>query len=499
VIKLNGRSLTIEQLVQIARTHERVTLATETLHVIQRSRALVEKKLAAQEIIYGVDTGFGELSTVSIPAEKAQSLQLNLIRSHAVGVGSLMPEAVVRAMMVLRVNSLAQGYSGVRRKVLTTLINFLNHNILPLVHAKGSLGASGDLVPLAHMALALVGEGQVTYQGKIKSARIVLKKLNIKPLVLEVKEGLALINGTQFMTAIGSLAVYDAYNLAQHADYAAALSGDVLKSSINHTDPLVHKLRPHPGQKTSAILIRRLMKNSEIWASHQSCEKVQDAYSIRCAPQVHGATRDVIDYVWAVLEIEMNSVTDNPLIFPQQNKILSAGNFHGQPIALSLDFLKIAVSELANISERRISRLVDHKLSECLPPFLTVESGLHSGFMVMQYTAAALVSENKVLSHPASVDSIPTSAGQEDHVSMGAISALHLQTVIENTEHVLAIELLSGAQALDLHRPLKSSPELENLYAAIRTKVPVLRQDRVMNKDIVKVITLMQSQKLINS
>jgi histidine ammonia-lyase len=492
-----GNTLSIRQLVRIAQAADKVQLDDERRAALVNSRRLVEEKLAAREIIYGVDTGFGELAHVSITAEQTRALQLNLVRSHAVGVGEPLASEVVRAMMLLRIHSLAQGYSGVRHEVLDVLVAMLNSNVLPVVPCKGSLGASGDLVPLAHIALAACGEGEVSYQGERREAGQVLNELGIAPLELEAKEGLALINGTQLMTALGAIGVHGAKRLVEHADMAAAFSTDVLKGSMNHTDPRIHRLRPHKGQICSAANIRAWMSDSEVWASHQGCSKVQDAYSLRCAPQVHGAVRDAISYAEQVIKVEMNSVTDNPLIFAEDEEILSGGNFHGEPLAFALDLLGIALAELANISERRTARLVDHKLSECLPPFLTRNSGLNSGFMVAQYTAAALASENKVLAHPASVDSIPTSANQEDHVSMGAVAGQHAMTILENSRRVLAIELMCAAQALDLLRPLRSSPMLETVHERIRQIIPVLSEDRPLDKDVAKLTEMLAGGELI--
>ncbi len=497
MITLDGKSLNLDQLVSVARKGEKVRLAPEARKNINKSRKFIEKKLASRETIYGVTTGFGELSNVSIPMDKTRELQANLIRSHAAGVGEFLDAESVRTMMLLRINSLAAGYSGIRPVLVETLIRLLNEDILPQVPGQGSLGASGDLAQLAHIALALIGEGSVQCQGKIRTAKAALKQAGIRPLELEAKEGLSLINGTQMMAALGALSVHDTQNLARHADIAAAFSTDVLKGSMDHTDPLIHQLRPFQGQATSANNIRKLMKGSAIWTSHQGCEKVQDAYSLRCAPQVHGASRDALDYVAKVMKTEMNAVTDNPLVFPDEDKILNAGNFHGQPLAFALDFLGIALAELANISERRIARLVDHKLSEWLPSFLTQKGGLQSGFMMAQYTAASLVSENKVLAHPASVDSIPTSANQEDHVSMGATAARHARMILQNSSKVIAIELLSAAQALEFHRPLKTSKALEAAYAQIRKVIPRLTKDRVLHKDIEEMVKLMENGKVV--
>ncbi|MFH1759300.1 MAG: histidine ammonia-lyase [Patescibacteria group bacterium] len=495
---LNGQSLTITQLVKVARQKETVILAEEAKEKIKQCRAYLEEKIVSGEVIYGVNTGFGEFSHTKIAPEKIKELQLNLIRSHASGVGDLLPEEVVRAMMLLRINALAHGHSGISLEVVETLCQMLNKNVLPLIPAQGSVGASGDLTPLAHLALGLIGEGEIVYNGQRQAATDALAAAGIKPVILKEKEGLALINGTQLMAALGALAVYDARRLVKYADIAAAFSADVLLSSINHTDELIHQSRPFKGQRESAANMRQLLMGSELWESHKNCGKVQDAYSVRCAPQVHGAVRDALDYAQKVIEIEINSATDNPLIFPDEDRIISGGNFHGEPVAFAMDFLKIALAELANISERRTARLIDNKLSGHLPTCLTKDGGLNSGLMAAQYVAAALVSENKTLAHPASVDSIPTCANKEDHVSMGAIGARHCRSVADNVAIVLGIELLCAAQALDLIRPKKSSPALEAVYSAIRWQIPAIEKDRVLHYDLMAMKKLVKSGELIN-
>lgn len=499
MLVLDGKSLQIEQLIKVARESEKVRLSESSKKAIKLARALVEKKLQSDEVIYGVTTGFGEFSRVKVSLSKVRDLQQNIIRSHVTGVGDFLPEEVVRAMMLLRINTLAHGHSGVRLKVVETFIEMLNKNILPLVPEKGSVGSSGDLAPLAHIALGLIGEGEVMFEGKRQLAEKVLAQAKIQPMKLEAKEGLALVNGTQLMTALGALVVYDAESLAKHADIVAAMSTDVMRGTIRHAHPGVHQLRPFVGQKLVAENIWKLMRKSKILESHKGCGQVQDAYSMRCVPQVHGASRDTIVYARQMVEIEMNSVTDNPLIFPEEDDILNGGNFHGQPVALVMDFLGIALAEYANIAERRIARLVDCHLSEGLPPFLVKNGGVNSGMMIAQYTAASLVSENKVLAHPASVDSIPTSANKEDHVSMGTIGARKCREILKNTVNVIAIELMCAAQALDFRRPLKSSKGLEVVFKVVRKSVPKLIKDRVLYYDIVKIQQLLERREVLRA
>ncbi len=490
-------SLTIEQVVHVARFLAKVELTTEAIEKISTSRKYLEAKIKDGQVMYGINTGFGALASVSINSEELSHLQKNIIRSHAAGVGSYLNQETTRAMMFLLVCSLSRGFSGVSVELVNVLVNFLNFNITPCVPEKGSLGASGDLAMLSHIALCLLGEGEAMYEGKIVSAEVAIAEAGIERLTPKAKEGLALINGTHLMAAIGTLLAYDTKRLLKHADIAAALSGDVMNSTISHTNPLLHEVRPHQGQKNSAANIRRLLVGSELLKSHEECNKVQDAYSIRCAPQVHGASYDTLRHFEKIMEIEINSVTDNPLIFSQDNVVLSGGNFHGQPIALAADFLGIAIAEIANISERRVARLVDNSLSGGLPHFLVAKSGLNSGLMIAQYTAAALVSENKVLAHPASVDSITSSANQEDHVSMGAHAMRKCRTILDNLFHVLGIELLCGAQALDFKRPLKTSKVLEIAYSVIRNRVPFIDQDRYVAKEINNLVELVRSHTLV--
>ncbi|MCG2777973.1 MAG: histidine ammonia-lyase, partial [Desulfobacterales bacterium] len=449
-----------------------------------------------EKIIYGVTTGFGALSDVIISKEDTWQLQKNILMSHAAGVGNPLDKETVRAVMALRVKDLARGHSGIRLETVNHLIKILNRGICPIVPEKGSVGASGDLAPLAHLCLVLIGQGEAFYKDQRISGMEALRKCGMKPIQLEAGEGLALVNGTQVMTGIGGLAVYDSLKLAKMSDIAAAMSLEVLMGSRTEFDPRIHRVRPHPGQAAAADNMGRITQNSEIISAHKDCSRVQDAYTLRCSPQVHGASKDAINYALNVVETEMNSSTNNPLFFPESEEFLLGGNFHGQPVALAMDFLCMAVSELANISERRIERLVNPKLSG-LPAFLVSDGGLNSGFMIAQYTAAALVSENKVLSHPACVDSIPTSANKEDHVSMGTISARKCMEVVKNTENVIAIELLCGAQAMDLFTNIKPGEGTLMAYKAIRDAIPHLDKDRVLSKDIEAMMHLMRSGKII--
>ena len=485
VVVLDGETLTIDTLVQAAYDASvRIELSAEARARVDRARGVVDRWIAEGRVVYGLTTGFGEFANVVIPPADVHALQENLIISHAAGMGPLLPPEIVRAMMILRVNALAKGHSGVRSSTLDALIAMINANIIPVVPSQGSVGSSGDLAPLSHLALALIGRGECVVEGARIPSADVLRAHGITPVVLEAKEGLALINGTQMMCAFGALALHRAMNLAAHADIIGALSCDALRGTDNAFDPRLHATRPHPGQIQSAANLRALMQDSAIRESHRTNDtKVQDAYSLRCMPQVHGATRDTLAFAKGVIEREMNAVTDNPLIFPDDDIHVEGGNFHGQPLALVLDYLAIAVAELANISERRTERMVNHALGG-LPRFLTPKGGLHSGMMIAQYTAAALVSENKIHAHPASVDSIPTSANQEDHNSMGSIAARKLWTVVTNVENVLGIELLCAAQGIDLLRPLTSSAPLERVVAHVREVVPFATEDRVLYHDM---------------
>ncbi|MBU3741129.1 MAG: histidine ammonia-lyase [Candidatus Kapabacteria bacterium] len=493
-LHLDGSSLTIDDLARLATNPDsQIALTDDARKAVARSREAVDRWQAEDRVIYGLTTGFGEFANVRIPPSQLEELQENLIISHSAGMGPLLPDVIVRAMMILRINALAKGYSGIRLSTLDTMVDMVNANLLPDVPSLGSVGSSGDLAPLSHLALALIGRGMI---GGRPSADV-LREHGLEPVRLAAKEGLALINGTQMMCAYGALSVHRARMLAETADVAGALSCDALRGTDNAFDARLHALRPHAGQQTSASRLRDLLRGSAIRESHREGDgKVQDAYSLRCMPQVHGASRDTIDYVARIVECEMNSVTDNPLIFPDDDVHIEGGNFHGQPLALVLDFLAIAMAELANISERRTERMVNHALGG-LPRFLTPNGGLHSGMMIAQYTAAAMVSENKVLTHPASVDSIPTSANQEDHNSMGSIAARKLWSVVDNVERVLAIEVLCAAQGVDLLRPLYTSDRLENVVAAVRTKVPFSTHDRILYHDMEAVRQLVADGRIV--
>jgi len=497
-ILLGFENMTIEDLVAIARNGAGVQLTKASEKRIAKTRKLIEKLVEEEKAIYGVTTGFGALSDVTIPKKDSAQLQTNILMSHAAGVGNPLEEEIVRAVMALRIKDLARGHSGIRLETVLQLIRLLNAGICPVVPEKGSVGASGDLVPLAHLSLVLLGMGEAFYKGKRLSGKEALKKCGMDPIRLEAAEGLALVNGTQVMTAIGGLAVYDSLRLSKMVDIAAAMSLEVLMGSKTEFDPRIHQLRPHPGQALAANNMDRITQNSEIITSHKDCRRIQDAYTLRCSPQVHGASKDVIAYALNVVKIEINSSTGNPLIFPETEEFLLGGNFHGQPVALAMDFLCMGVAEIANISERRIERLVNPELSG-LPAFLVSDGGLNSGFMLAQYTAASLVSENKVLCHPACVDSIPTSANKEDHVSMGTISARKCREIIKNTENVIAIELLCGSQAMDLFTNMKPGEGTMAAYNVIRGKVSHMDNDRILSKDIEAVKSLMQSGKILEA
>ncbi|WP_198470061.1 histidine ammonia-lyase [Acetomicrobium sp. S15 = DSM 107314] len=496
IIWLNGHSLTIEDIVRVARNGYGVALDPSARAFVPRGSSMVEKWADAGETIYGITTGFGDLASTSISPELSEKLQENLLKSHSCGVGEPFPEEIVRAAMLLRINTLTRGYSGIRLKTLDQMVAYLNEGIHPVIPSQGSVGSSGDLCPLSHLAITLLGLGEVFYRGRRVPTLRALKEAGLKPLDgLGPKEGLALNNGTAMTTAVSALSLYDALELAKAVDVAAALSLEALHGVPDAFDPRIHELRPHIGQKLVASNIRRLIEGSEIVEAYRD-KRVQDAYSLRCIPQVHGASRDAMDFVRQKIEIEINSVTDNPLIFPAEGEVLSGGNFHAQPIALAMDFLGIAVAELADISERRVARLVDHKLSG-LPRFLIKNSGLNSGLMIPQYTCAALVSENKVLAHPASVDSIPTSANQEDHVSMGAYAARKARTIVENAQKVAAIEFLVAAQALDFSAPLKPGKGTGAAYRRIRDEVPFLEEDVILYPLIDVVLKLLCSGEVV--
>ncbi len=505
-IHINGNDLTLEEVREVARTDLRqvVMLAPDAREAVGRARAVVDALVASNKISYAITTGVGKLSDVHIIGDQVRELQLNLVRSHAVGVGEPMAIPDTRAMMLLRANSLSKGNSGVRAITIDTICEMLNRGITPFVPSQGSVGASGDLAPLAHLALALIGEGECYDEKGVRMASAVaLKSAQIKPLVLEAKEAVSLINGTQAMLAIGSLMLLAAETLVDTADVISAMACDALKGTTAAFDERIHKARPHAGQVKTAANLRRLIDQSEIRESHRDCGRVQDAYSLRCIPQVHGAVRDTLAHCRRVFEIETNSAVDNPLVFVKNPKIadgegevISGGNFHGEPLAFALDFLAIALSALAGISERRLERMVNPALSEGLPPFLAPGAGMNSGFMMPQVTAAALVSENKVLSHPASVDSITTSGNKEDFVSMGMTAANKLKRVIENTRNTLAIEAMAAAQAIDFLSPLKTSKPLQQAHAAIRSVCATMEKDRVMYQDFARISDLIAAGKL---
>jgi len=499
-VTLDGETLTLEQVVAVARFGVKVELHPTAKEKVLRSREYVDQLIEGNQTVYGITTGFGKFSDVLISKDDAKKLQRNLIMSHATGVGEPLAPEVVRGILLLRANALAKGFSGIRLSTLQTLINVLNAGIVPVVPEKGSLGASGDLAPLSHMVLVLLGEGEAFYKERRMNGREALAQAGIEPVVLEGKEGLALINGTQVMTAIAALAVWDAEILCESANITSALTLEALEGILDAFDPKIHAVRPHQGQNDVAKKIRQLTEGSTFVADEQH-PRVQDAYALRCIAQVHGPSGDAVAYVKKVVETEINSATDNPLIFPEESAVLSGGNFHGQPIALVMDFLGIAMAELANIAERRLERLVNPNLSG-LPAFLTPDGGLNSGFMIVQYSAASLVSENKVLAHPASVDSIPSSANQEDHVSMGTIAARKARSIIENTGHVLGMELLAACQGLDLRtgkEKLRLGKGSEGAYRLVRSKIATLGEDRVMYMEINMAKELISSGKLANT
>jgi histidine ammonia-lyase len=496
-IVLTGEHLELEQVFEIAHFPKiKISLHQSAIIKINKASEFVNQVITQDKTIYGINTGFGALANKKISIEKLSQLQLNLIRSHCTGLGENFAPEIIRAILLLRVNCLIQGHSGVRPETLELILEFLNRNILPVIPCQGSVGASGDLAPLAHMALAFIGEGEVIYEGKTYHSEKLLNELGIKPLVLGPKEGLALINGTTVMAALGSIAVIKARKLAKTCDIAAALSVDALRGSVKPFDYDISKLKPHPGQLAVSKNLNFLLKDSKILDSHKDCNRVQDPYSLRCIPQVHGACRQTIEHAYQVLSIEINSVTDNPLIFVDQQKVISGGNFHGEALALCMDYLTMGISELSNILERRIEKLVNPNFSH-LPAFLTKDSGLNSGLMIAHVTVAALVSENKTKCFPSSVDSIPTSTDKEDHVSMGVTSGRKLLEVLSNLEKCLAIEFLANTQALDLLENTDTSVVLKKVYDQIREVVPTIEEDRVFFKDIHKIIELIQNGSIL--
>ena len=485
---LNGQSLTLEQISEVARGSLSVTLGSDARKRIEASRRIVEDITSSNRVVYGVNTGFGKLSDIHIPPSELAELQLNLVRSHACGVGPALSEEETRAMLLLRANVLARGLSGARPVVVETLIAMLEHGVHPLIPSKGSVGASGDLAPLAHLSLTVIGEGECIYQGERMQSAEGLRRAGIEPVKLEAKEGLALLNGTQAMGAVGGLALKRGDILARTADVAGAMTLEALRGTPVAFDERIHTARPHVGQMDSAAHLRDLLRNSEIRTSHvENDPRVQDAYSLRCMPQVHGAVRGALRHAREAIEIESGSATDNPLVFSETNDVLSGGNFHGAPLALVFDYAAIALTDLMSISERRIDRLVNPDSNEGLPPFLTSQAGTSSGFMMTQVTAVALLSEAKVLSHPASVDNVPTDGGKEDHVSMGMTAAVKLRSIVENAEHVLAIELLAAAEGLEYRAPLQPGEGVRAAYKTLRKLASRLERDRSLSIDIQRV------------
>ncbi len=513
-LHINGNDLTLEAVREVALERRPVLLSADARELVNGARGIVEEIVAGNKLAYAITTGVGKLSDVRIAGDQIRELQVNLVRSHAVGIGEPLAAAEVRAMMLLRANSLAKGYSGVRAAVIDLLCEMLNRGVTPFVPSQGSVGASGDLAPLAHLALAMIGEGEcLESNGASISAADALKRAQIKPFTLEAKESISLINGTQAMLAVGTLGLLAAEILVDSADVLGGLSCDALKGTDAAFDERIHRARPHSGQMQSAANLRKMLEGSEIRESHRTCGRVQDAYSLRCIPQVHGAVRDTLAHCRDVFEIEANSAVDNPLVFLSDGNrgkdassvrqdsaitgdVISGGNFHGEPLAFVLDFLAIALSALAGISERRIERLVNPALSEGLPPFLAQGAGLNSGFMMAQVAAAALASENKVLAHPASVDSITTSGNKEDYVSMGMTAANKLKRVVENTRNLLAIEAMAVAQALDFLAPLKTSRRGQTAHAAIRSVCPTVDKDRVLYRDLARVAEMIATGKV---
>lgn len=497
-IVVNGGDLTLQDVLAVTRGDARVAIDPAAMERVARAREVVDNLIREGRPMYGINTGFGRFSEVAIPEDELNLLQVNLIRADAVGVGAPLPREVVRGMLLLRMNSLLKGLSGVRPVIVETLAAMLNARVHPVIPEKGSVGSSGDLCPLAHMILPMLGEGEAERDGTVMDGASAMRQAGIALVELRAKEGLSLINGTQCMTSVGAHALADAVNLLKAADIVGALTIESLRGIVDAFDPRLHDARMQPGQMACAENLRRLLEGSA-WTTHQGELRMQDAYSLRCIPQIHGASRMAVDYVRGVVDAELNAVTDNPLVLPDTGDVFSGGNFHGQPVALAMDMLGIAVSELANVSERRIAKLVDPALNHGLPAFLVKAGGINCGFMVPQYAAAALVSENKVLAHPASVDSIPTSAGQEDHVSMGTIGARKASAIVRHAEVVLGIEWMAAAQAIDLQERRKLGKGTDPAYALLRKHVSYMDHDRVFHKDQERAASLIRDGALVGT
>ncbi|MDA3838560.1 MAG: histidine ammonia-lyase [Candidatus Delongbacteria bacterium] len=498
-IILNGLTLDLEKYSKIVFGDEKVVVSKDSIKNIEKCRKIIEDIVDHSYVKYGINTGFGKFSNVVIDKKNTITLQKNIILSHAVGVGDPLSIEIAKGVMLLKLNSFLPGNSGVRYIVADTLVQMINKNVIPYIPEKGSVGASGDLAPLAHMALVMTGQGKAFYNGKLISGKKAMKAADITPLELQEKEGLAILNGTQVMTAIAAVGLVRIENILKCADITGAMSLEALRGTISAFDLRVQNVRPHPGQKKTAQNFISMLKDSKILDSHKKCNKVQDAYSLRCIPQVHGAIKDTYAHVNKVVLTEMNSITDNPLVFEQDNDVISGGNFHGEPIAFVMDFMSIALSELASISERRIEYMLDPATNDGLPAFLVSKGGLNSGHMMTQVTAASLVSENKVLSHPASVDSIPTSSNKEDHVSMGTHAARKMLTILENVTTVISIELLCAAQALDYRDPSQSAKAIKNVYDEIRKSISFMKKDRLIHTDIMKMLKLVKEYKIVEA
>ncbi len=500
-IFLDKEIITNDDLVAVARNNAVADFSSKGEARVEKTSALIRRWIAEEKVIYGITTGFGALCNITIPEQDTRQLQENIIMSHAAGVGNPLPQEVVRAIMALRIHDLSLGYSACRMETIRHMLILLNKGVSPIIPEKGSVGSSGDLAPTAHLGLVLIGRGEAVYNGKRQPGGEILRQIGLEPLKLEGGEGLALINGTQVMTAIGVLVVNDAVQLSKTADIACAMSLEVLMGSNSEFDPRIHQVRPHPGQIATADNILRLIQESDIIDSHRGCARVQDAYTLRCSPQIHGASKDAVAHAMRVIDIEINSTTTNPLIFADTEEVRLGGNFHGQPVAMAADYLSMGIAELGSVSERRVERLVNPQLSD-LPAFLVKNGGLNSGYMIAQYVAAALVSENKVLTHPACVDSIPTSANKEDHVSMGTIAIRQSREILGNVENVVAIELLCAAQAYDLiteDKPMKGGVGTRAAYDVIRRYVPYLDKDRDLYLEIETMVKVLRSGEIVEA